>query len=412
MQCDAGSGGICTSCRTSGFRVWPSSIGCRRGDAADIIRQVVPPVAEEVLADLIDSHVRTPNWRTNYGFVIVPSEMLPEEKAHLALTTTVKGKGKKPFGAITGASEATLGIRGWWDECARRVRTTGVFGAELDELMDIAKEFQATSQREVPILSACSNALAATVDFYHTFVSTVHGYEDPNTAPAEPNPFASAEGLRATISTLRSSLNTAWKACLTAAIQGRRNNWLPAFLAICIYVPSQTILLDATLAVPQAARAAVWRDIRDLFKDIRQKHYAMAIDLLRIVARGAWPLGLNCWGMVDSTTLKRTDGKATDSKAPSETRKDSHQTGNGDDAASDTKPELVRDPEGLRLVDGDVPSFDGFCALKAWGERYQDVFQTYGQMLYGRAPFEDTVAVAPPITALFRVFDEGTSKKS
>ena len=128
----------------------------------------------------------------------------------------------------------------------------------------------------------------------------------------------------------------------------------------------------------------------------------MAIDLLRVLARGAWPLTMECWNWVpgeeaDGAVEAKLKGRAGD-PSPRLVAEEKR-------TRNKSKAALVRNPEGLALLSDDAVAFDGFTALQQWGRQYGSILDSHGRLLYGRAPFTDPTA--PPIAALFRVFAEG-----
>lgn len=208
-------------------------------------------------------------------------------------------------------------------------------------------------------------ALSYICDVYHAFVDTDTSI---NLLPNE---------LLTALTKFRSHYSANWRHFLALCLSGRRSAWFPAFLCATINVPLLVVLKDGFIAIPEPARSRLWPNISFLIEDLRNRLYPMGLDLLSALAKGIKPWKLKCWGTVPSLDAV--------TKAPIPGR-------------------FERDPDGLRLLGGDVGAFDGFAAIQAWLARNRaDMY--YGVSFLTTTPFSERNAKMQPVAALAWIFD-------
>lgn len=339
--------GICDACITSGFRVWPSSIGCRRGNAEDFVRSTIPLNAESEWKDVSFDYPKPLNWRIKFGFKLDEANACDD---------------------ATGFDEAS----DKWAYLKRQLHSTQLFGRDLNELLQIAATYQRQADKEDPLLDSAQRVLSATCDWYHAVIRT----ETP-TPPSE---------TVATVTRLRNALFRSWRLFLNVCLGGRRTDWLRAFLSGCLYICMILLLVDGVVAVPESLREMVWPDAHGLADDMRFRLYGMLIDVLNILAKGAKPLTLDCWHRSESITTTTSPSGST---------------------ITETKVE--RDPAGMKMVDNNEAAFDGFCALREWTAKYGTLLRG-GSVMKGGAGKPFAKARVQPISALAKVMDDATAK--
>lgn len=263
------------------------------------------------------------------------------------------------------------------DHLKARARTTGMYGEEIDGLLDIVSRYQRRQSKKVgpnpirvwfteahvflililtsqnPLLETAVALLALSWDFYTSFV-------------ALPFPTSKQPLQKNQIATLRKALTRFARLFVTSCLSQDRADWLPTTLAMCLVIISTTTITDAAFVVPEPARTTLWAP--NIYIHCAQMSNAamLMIDLLRIRADGdskvgPRPLKLNCWGMV-------------------------HEPGEG---------RASRDPVGLALVNSNASAFDAFAELQQWTR--ENRHKLYGHC-YAQSPF--TGPDAAPIASL------------
>ena len=173
---------------------------------------------------------------------------------------------------------------------------------------------------------------------------------------------------------LIASLSTFLNSCLT----GRLKDWFPTFIAACVTILAYVLLGDAIVALPVQHRDRVWYDINAIVQELRQQLYPTVQDLLSALGKGSKLLNMRCWEFVD--TPDEEPSTSTQGSKGATTRE--------------------RNPEGMRMMDDDIPTFDGLRELQLW-------YETYGPMMGGGVWFSNppyTVDILP-IAAMERLFD-------
>lgn len=204
------------------------------------------------------------------------------------------------------------------------------------------------------MLNAACLALTAACDFYHMFVATDFPAKNANVLEI--------------LAILRASLSNMWRLFLNACLTGRRASWVPAFISTCINACVLIVLMDGVVAVPEAQRNMVWPNLMSVIMDMRLNAYAVNLDLLNILSKGAKPLAFNCW---TSEETRDPQGFAI----------------------------LERNAEGLKLVGGDTAAFDGMSALQQWLQKYGSLMKD-GKLLLESTPGMQADII--PISVIFR----------
>ena len=211
---------------------------------------------------------------------------------------------------------------------------------------------------------ACE-ALSYICDVYHGFVVT--------DTPVN----VQRQDLIPALAKFRSHYSANWRHFLALCLSGRRNAWFPAFLCACINVPLLSVLKDGFTAIPEPVRSSLWPNISRLIEDLRNRLYPMGLDLLSALAKGIKPWKLDCWHFVpklDPVTKQPVPGM------------------------------FERDPDGMRLLGGDVGAFDGFAAIRLWLERNRE-YMYDGVSFLTTPPFSQRNANISPIAALAWIFE-------
>lgn len=175
----------------------------------------------------------------------------------------------------------------------------------------------------------------------------------------------------------RSHYSANWRQFLALCLSGRRGAWFPAFLCATINVPLLVVLKDGFVAIPEPTRSSLWPNISFLIEDLRNRLYPMGLDLLAALSKNTKPWKLQCWNMVPAIDRK------TKLEIPGE---------------------YERNPDGLRLLGGDVGAFDGFQAVQAWLRRHTEEMY-HGVSFLTTPPFSERNAKMQPIAALAWIFE-------
>ena len=311
---------VCNSCLTGNFRVWPSHVGCRRDSLVDFTTALFPMNVEQVLLPIALHAQHAFSWRSH----------VQHSRAWLESEMPVQ-------------YELSHGVR-------NKVRSTGMYATETDELFDIVACFQNTQNSRNPLLEAACATLKLSCDFYSFFiVSPAQGVFPTNTTASQ---------FSKLISDLRVALCKSFRLFVSHCLSRDRADWFPAIVAISLVGIAITVVLDAAYVVPEPVRALAWPpDIYTACAHIRGGVMSIVMDLMRARADddtidGPRPLRMDCWGTIPPvSSVEMLEG------AP------------------------ARNPTGMALVNYNVAAFDGFAHLQAWTVKHREL------LLSGRSHF-------------------------
>ena len=191
------------------------------------------------------------------------------------------------------------------------------------------------------------------------------------------------------------------------------------------------MFMDAAVAMPAAARTELWADVTTFCIGLRAQLYPTALDLLRIRANNdkqMAPLRLNCWNWISDGSTPAKLPTPPPGMEPNTTQHINPNASNGDGSSADRTsqlsrypydeptppatepkkeiprlPELIRNPEGMRLVGNDEAAFDGFAELQGWLNANENVLKQ-GKILFSNDPFTSpTVAAVCTLAPIFGV---------
>lgn len=208
------------------------------------------------------------------------------------------------------------------------------------------------------LLESATSLLDSICDIYATFVSSAWPLPPPD--------------LHAAITTAQRAFASVSKTFLTSALSGRRRDWLPSFLSMSLAMCAITVLMDTAIAVPAHAQLMLWRSVHDVSRDLRTRLFPVTTDLLRASSNGTKPFALGCWSV--NELVSPADGSI----------------------------ELVRSPEGMRMLGGDKAAFDGMRSLQEWIRRNIRLMDA-GTRIIRSEPF--TTPDVPSIAAVLKLFD-------
>ncbi|KAI9731108.1 MAG: hypothetical protein M1818_007966 [Claussenomyces sp. TS43310] len=239
---------ICDNCFTSGFRVWPSQIGCFRGNLDTLASPLMPDKAETIFVrGLMLEDPKRPNWR----LVQFPIPAHDFEK---------------------GTD---------WERLEWKVLGTRMFGQEFSDFFDIVVQYQKSRSIRHPLVDAACAHLSATSNFYHAFIATDVWFPSPD--------------LYETLKEFRSASARLWSHFVKYALSGRRSEWFPLFLTSLITLCSVVIWTDAALAMPESGRSQLWVDLQAMVIDLRTRLMKVALHLHSISTGGTKPWTMSCW---------------------------------------------------------------------------------------------------------------------
>ncbi len=215
---------------------------------------------------------------------------------------------------------------------------------------------------------------------------------------------------------------------LSLCVSSKRSDWFPSVLSFAICVAALATFMDAAVAMPAATRTELWADVTQFCIGLRAQLYPTALDLLRIRANNdkqMAPLELPCWNWVPGKPISSNMG-ASGSGVKSEFGLDpdsnlgqgsaqmvgstSHASQPTYDQSTSLKseniseiPQMVRNPEGMRLVGNDEAAFDGFGELQKWVQANEHILQQ-GKILFSNDPFTSpTVATVCTLAPIFGI---------
>lgn len=212
---------------------------------------------------------------------------------------------------------------------------------------------------------------------------------------------------------------------VSQCVSPKRADWFPSVLAFCVFVASVCMTMDAAVAMPEAARTELWEDVQTFCKGLRAQLYPTALDLLRIRAnndKAMAPLKLNCWTTTTETTtettaIRKTPGSPTTNTSEAAPKLSTGKEKSSNHSSKDPPPtspssslpveeasiihNIVRNPEGMRLVGNDKAAFDGFAALQTWLKANEQTLKQ-GRILFSNDPF--TSPTVAPISTLSPIF--------
>lgn len=341
LQCNNREG-TCDTCLTSGFRIWPASLGCRRGGIQEFVHAIMPggssPVydsserscflgglsncsldgMEDIIAALPDNLPSQPSWRSSL---------------------------ESPIGSMPAELENRQQDK--WDHLCGKVVGTRLFGQEFVELFEILARYQREAARESgkevpqpyrhplflelicmqhPLLNSVADCLSYSVDLYHRFVAI-----DGNNQRASHPDMTSK-----TIMDLRISLLKTLSAWLSLCLRGRLADFPIAFLVAVLTLCSLIIYSDTVYALKKQTGELVWTgSAREYMMTLRSELLPIAVDLLGVVAKGSKPLRFQCFA---------------------------------------GEPNEPRSSEGMRLMADDAANFDIMSSLQQWVWRHRACF--------------------------------------
>lgn len=274
---------------------------------------------------------------------------------------------------------------------------------------------------KIPVLEATCTLFSASSDYYNIFVVSAGNAQ---VCPPKQN-------IAATIQQIRTSMARSLSLFLSLCVSSKRADWFPSVLSFAVFVAAVAMFMDAAVAMPAAARTELWDDVTSFCLGLRAQLYPTALDLLRIRANNdkqMAPLKLNCWNWVPETPALARNFTASSSLKPEPTQHVAFTVGGSskpsdgstlsstnpahdqatlpvEEPFSETRPapNLIRNPEGMRLVGNDEAAFDGFAALQSWLNANEDVLKQ-GKILFSNDPFTSpTVAAVCTLAPIFGV---------
>lgn len=257
-----GKGTICNSCITSGFRIWSSDIGCHRGDMAEFVLMLLPPLVEQ---NPIKIDVAYPK----------PSSFRQTSKTYSSDTII-------PISAVRGDI---------WDKFLYKVQCTGIHGPGILELLQIAVRHQRKLKKPDKVIVSAIRAMSIATDMFRLLVATKGS-----------DVLIPALNLTDIFTEARTALTLAAGCFLRNCLTGRFKQWFTTFIASNINVFAYIFIGDAINALPEECRATVWPDLRKTLLDLRKTLYPTAKSLLNALSKGSQPLDMLCWEMVQDDT--------------------------------------------------------------------------------------------------------------
>ena len=257
-----GKGSVCEACVTSGFRIWSSEIGCRRGGMDDFILMLIPMNADTTPIVIESPYVKPPSFRTMAQ--IYPSDTII------------------PFSAAKGDP---------WDQFLYKIQSTGIHGPGVLELLQIAIDFQRKLKKPDKVIVAAARSMSVAADMFRLFVAT-----------GDSNTFQSSTNLATVFLEARKVLVAAAAQFLKNCLTGRIKQWFPTFMASNMNVFAYIMVGDAIASIPTQHRNKIWPDVRKTLMDLRAVLYPTARDLMNALSKGSQPLNMSCWELVKSET--------------------------------------------------------------------------------------------------------------
>lgn len=341
LQCNDAE--ICDTClTTTEFRLWPSELGCRRGQLEDLAEPLLP--SKSLLCS-----------RDNFAGLDTD---LKTENAELAFSHLDMSYKKRPNWRMVRFNvpnhDFTEGDR--YQKILWMTMGTRLFGDEFIEFFDIVVNYQKVF-KNVLVDAACGH-LMATCSFYHAFIATDAWFPDPDFAQI--------------MKDFRSHSSVLWKTYLRMALSGRRSDWFPLFLASILTLLSVVICTDAENAMPESLRNEIWDDLPGSIMGLRAGIYIVSLNLLHILTKGVKPWKLPVWKIDE---IEQPDGTIL----------------------------FKRNEEGMRLLNNDEAAFDCVVAFRKWLDKYEDVIIHDGKIWFNVKPF--TKQELRPIGVLSRMLD-------
>lgn len=275
------------------------------------------------------------------------------------------------------------------------------------------------------LLNTALKVLRASFRLYNSMVMKASAQSGGN-ATRIPIPEVSARMY--TISEIRLSLRKALVHFHAYSLSQKRQDWFPAILGMGILATSISIVLDVAFATPEPVRSTIWgSDIVGACKEIRERMYAIVLDLLRVKddtdqPEGPRPLQLPCWTAIESHLSsepspegisRKRDGapqrqhlffnEAQDELERSGTTNHAPTTVNvASDSQSYSRTKVwQRNSAGLHLVGNDERAFDGFANLQRWMTKYHSRVSP-GTFTFSFPAY--SLPSIPPISNLARLF--------
>lgn len=217
------------------------------------------------------------------------------------------------------------------------------------------------------MLTRAITALHNVLELYHNVISTKE--TSPTSLPHD-QVIEQFVAIRiATINFMDSFLQT----CLT----GRLSAWIPSFLGCSLGVLGSVFLADIIAALPRNASAMAWSSIQHHVVDLRLHLYGMARELLSALAKGADFFDMKCWDYcagVDSPGSYHSD-------------------------VSPILPSIIRNSEGMRIVDEDHVAYDCMAHLARWRENYWNFLQ--GDLWMTTTPLDTDLLIVMSLARMF-----------
>ena len=166
-------------------------------------------------------------------------------------------------------------------------------------------------------------------------------------------------------------------AFLQTCLTGRLGAWVPSFLGCSLGVLGSVFLADIIAALPRNVSAMAWSSIQHHIVDLRLHLYGMARELLSALAKGADFFDMKCWdycAQADSPSSYHSD-------------------------LSSTLPVIIRNSEGMKIVDEDPITYDCMANLARWRENYWNFLQ--GDLWMTTTPLDTDLLIVMSLARMF-----------
>jgi hypothetical protein len=321
-----------------------------------------------------------------------------------------------------------------WTLSKQQTRSIGLFGADYEELADIAQTFQRSLPIRVCILPSHSPSPQHRADCYHqnicleaactTLIAVCDLYKcviaPPNlTGVLSTTPITELlSHIRTVRITMRNAFQQLQYLATSPSTTRSRQDWLPTFLSTNILITTAVIFLDILGQFPSPYREQIWGPKwHDHIVEMRNGGYGILLQLLRANTNGINPLKMDCWtgappakksqdesspfiistpkSYTEATTPRYKKGIAP---LPREKRKDKI------DAPSyfwDT-PGSVQPDQDVLLGNQSPAALHGLIALKGWQKRYGEHLDQ-GKDMFNKEMY--AVAMIRPVAYLSKIFE-------
>ena len=240
-----------------------------------------------------------------------------------------------------------------WDKFLYKIQCLGVHGPGTLELLQIAIRHQRKLKKPDKVIVSAIKAMSMTADIFGLLIATA---SSDNLTPAI--------DLTEIFSEARTALTLAAGCFLRNCLTGRLKQWFTTFVASNINVFAYVLIGDAINALPEKCKATIWPNPSKTLLALRKSLYPTARDLLNALSKGSQPLNMSCWEMVQN-----------------------------DDGT------LVRNAEGMRLVDDCEATFDSMRELQLWKEKFSHLL--HGDVWMLSQPFAGDLLLISSVSRLF-----------